>query len=179
MGHSAMGIANEFLRKQGKEHSLTHMQLQKLVYIAHGWNLAINGKPLTSNEIEAWDNGPVYPDMYQHLKRYGGRAISDLIHEGDDSAVFFRGSPRGHEYKANDLTLEEEAVINSVWENYGAHHAFRLSELTHSPGTPWSETYYNIGRSALIRDPLIERHFQDLASRARVRQPAQPAPARN
>ena len=44
MSYSASAIANEILaRATGAGVSLTSMQLIKLVYIAHGWSLAVYG----------------------------------------------------------------------------------------------------------------------------------------
>ena len=61
-------IANEFIRRAAAEkRALTQMQLQKLVYIAHGWNLAINGEKLTHDDPQAWDYGPVYRDLWEAL----------------------------------------------------------------------------------------------------------------
>lgn len=70
--HRPEAIANEFLRKSGV---LTQMQLQKLAYMTHGWNLAVNGEPLVDREPEAWDRGPVFPDLREHIKAAGSRPI--------------------------------------------------------------------------------------------------------
>jgi uncharacterized phage-associated protein len=59
------------------------MQLQKLVYIAHGWNLAINGTPLTSDIPAAWDYGPVYRDLFEALRAYGSNPVTQEIRAGD------------------------------------------------------------------------------------------------
>ncbi len=59
--HDARAVANEFIKlakKHGKK-PLTHMQLQKLVYIAHGWSFALGEEeaPLIADTVEAWDWG--------------------------------------------------------------------------------------------------------------------------
>ena len=69
-------VANEFLKRAGRgKADLTQMQIQKLVYIAHGWTLAIYDKPLTSIEPEAWDRGPVYPGLREKTTHAGSREI--------------------------------------------------------------------------------------------------------
>ncbi|MFQ5632018.1 MAG: Panacea domain-containing protein, partial [bacterium] len=52
-------IANyfiDFARKDGV--AISPMKLQKLVYFAHGYYLAITGQPLIEEEIQAWRYGP-------------------------------------------------------------------------------------------------------------------------
>ena len=52
------------------------MKLIKLVYIAHGWHLALeNGKSLISEAVMAWKYGHVINSLYQKLKRYGSQDI--------------------------------------------------------------------------------------------------------
>jgi uncharacterized phage-associated protein len=54
MAHNATEVANYLLslaRKEGKE--LTNMQLQKLVYFAHGAMLGVTDKPLIKEEVSA------------------------------------------------------------------------------------------------------------------------------
>jgi uncharacterized phage-associated protein len=60
MPYPAAAIANEFI-KVAKRNGvlLTPMKLQKLVYFAHGWYLALLGKPLINEPVEAWKFGPV------------------------------------------------------------------------------------------------------------------------
>lgn len=51
--------------------SITHMQLQKLLYYAQGFSLGMSGNALFDDEIEAWTHGPVTSSVYDTYKRYG------------------------------------------------------------------------------------------------------------
>ena len=60
-------VANFFLSKSDE---ITQMQLHKLLYYAHGWYLAVVGKPLLNEMIGAWKHGPVVPSLYYDLKKF-------------------------------------------------------------------------------------------------------------
>lgn len=168
MPHRAVAIANEFLQIPGANEVITQMQLQKLVYFAHGWNLVINREPLVPESAEAWEYGPVYRDLYDHTKFFGKEPIGRLITSDDrEMARFFLGSKKGKgtPYRAS-LSERERAVIQHVWMRYGRLSAVRLSELTHQRGAPWFETYKLRGRNSVIDDKLTEGHYGSLARRA-------------
>jgi len=92
MGHTAKAVANYVLdlsEREGVE--ITPLKLQKMVYIAHGWHLAIRGQPLVTDEYaEAWDHGPVFPSLYYEIREFGKKPITrrapDLILYDDGSA---------------------------------------------------------------------------------------------
>ncbi|WP_416366578.1 Panacea domain-containing protein [Sphingomonas aurantiaca] len=75
-------------RKTGGD-GLTQMQLQKLVFFAHGWTLAETGYALTEDDPEAWVYGPVYRDLYDHTKYFGSGPIGRKITPDDDEAARF------------------------------------------------------------------------------------------
>jgi uncharacterized phage-associated protein len=54
----------------GDRRKFDQMQLQELVYIAHGWCLAISGEPLTGERPEAMPYGPEYRRLANALARY-------------------------------------------------------------------------------------------------------------
>lgn len=161
--HRPEAIANEFLRRLS---GLTHMQLQKLVYIAHGWNLAVNGNALVDREPEAWDRGPVFSVLREHLKSAGNRPIEGLIHENDDNPfAFFGYERRGRAFRAS-LTTRQRDVINQVSDKYGRMGVFRLSDLTTRRNTPWHKTYYGeSGQNAHISNDLIREYYLELGRR--------------
>ena len=134
------------------------MQLQKLVYLAHGYNMGLGGEPLIEDPVEAWKFGPVVRKLYAALSRYGSGPVRKQIHWGDDT-VFYRED--NGDIATEELEPEEESVIDEVWRNYGRLPAFKLSALTHERGTPWSETYVR-GPNRVIPNELIEEHFKEL-----------------
>lgn len=166
--NTSVAIANEFLRRAGKA-GLTQMQIQKLVYFAHGWNLALSNEPLTTDSPQAWNYGPVYADLYDHTKYFGRGQIDRLITPDDDEAVRFFTNTKSNAkpYKA-DLSLREKEIIDRVWNRYGSQSGAKLSSLTHQAGTPWELTYKSgTGKSDTIPNDLIKAHYDELASAAR------------
>jgi uncharacterized phage-associated protein len=160
--HSSLSIANEFLERARRERrSLTHMQLQKLVYLAHGWNLAVNGRELIEDEFEAWDFGPVVRKLYAALARYGRSNISRMIRWGDDSPFMSDDA----ETASAVLDQEETDVLNKVWEEYKGFEAFKLSALTHAKNSPWFNVYEK-GKNKVINNNAIWDYFADLANAA-------------
>lgn len=151
MAHDARAIANKMLDiARAKGIALTPMHILKLVYIAHGWNLAIHDKPLVRDNIEAWRFGPVIRSVYDAFKVFGTDPIDETL----------RYVPEER------MSTEEQALLERVVDVYGRHEAFRLSSLTHKEGTPW-DTVWNRQRGdrqrgAVIPDSLIKQHFLEL-----------------
>lgn len=155
MSYSAEAIANEFLdlaQKDGKQ--LTPMQLQKLVYFAYGWHLAITGERLLDERVEAWQWGPVIPSLYFEFRRCGSGPITDFAKPLLTSRI------------ASDNPVKDaqaKAVVRRVWEIYGNFSASELSGMTHEPNSPWAKTPNREVRGTDIDDAEIERYFRSLA----------------
>lgn len=162
MPHSSLAVANEFLDRGHREaRSLTHMQLQKLVYLAHGWNLAILAQPLIEEHVEAWEFGPVVRNLYDALRDYGRRPITRLIRWGDDTPF-----PSDDGAPAREpIAPEEKRLIDRVWELYGGFEAFKLSALTHADDSPWSAVYAKGKKNGVIANESIRQYFAHLITR--------------
>ncbi len=149
-GHDAVKIARYMVRLAAdRKARLTPMQVLKLVYIAHGWQLGLYSMPLVSNSIEAWPYGPVIPEVYHHYKKYGGGVIKAIPTE----------LPSG-------LTSDEESTTVQVFEGYGHRTGVSLSSLTHEAGSPWSVTVQQSGIGAVISTDLIEDYYRRQSLRA-------------
>lgn len=147
MTYSAIIIADAILKiAKEKGVELTPLQLMKLVYIAHGWSLAIRKIDLFPDRIEAWKYGPVIPDLYHATKHYGR---SPIPHEmvGDE---------------VSPVDQETMAFLRDVFEKYGRLSGFALSGLTHKSGTPWAQVYEQDAFNIEIPDPLIRAHYASM-----------------
>jgi len=143
------------------------MQLQKLVYIAHGWNLAVNGEALTIDGPQAWEYGPVYRDLYRALSSYGRSPVSREIANGETMLGVFDTGPEAEAPAIAQFSSDEQAVIERVYRDYSKFHAYQLSALTHREGTPWTKVYDGgNGKFGEIPNDLIREHFVGLAHNA-------------
>jgi uncharacterized phage-associated protein len=151
-------IANLFLgRAHDQGLSIDHMKLQKLVYIAHGWHLALTGNPLVIDRIEAWPYGPVLPELYREFKPYGARRI-----DGRSQA------PPLEVAGTADEVANAVAIAQGVWDVYKVYSAVQLSAMTHQRGTPWdtvTKSAVGPSRGREIPDSVIREHYKILASR--------------
>lgn len=144
-------VANRFLElASAEERALTPMQVLKLVYIAHGWNLALFDRPLIDQPVEAWQYGPVIRDLYNAMKGFGG----GYVH-----------GPLGTGFGANgdELTANEDDLIGQVFRLYGRMNGVALSRITHAANTPWSQVYTPGRHGTVIPTDLISNHYERLS----------------
>ena len=140
-------IANAFIKMaQEQDRPLTNMQVQKLVYFAHGWYLALVGEPLISEKVEAWTYGPVIQSLYDKLRSYKASPVGGPI-EPDDS----------HNLKGKPI----EQFLKRIFQKYGHLGGIQMSYLIHKLGTPWQKTWVCSPFGEIDND-LIREHFHQL-----------------
>jgi uncharacterized phage-associated protein len=172
MVYDPKAIANYFLKvaeEQGEP--LTPMKLQKLVYYANGWHLAINDEPLINEQVEAWSYGPVVPSLYHEFRRFGDQAITeqafDMVTESDDpwEMALVRLEPTIDD-RPNHADFAR-AFLDRIWETYSGYSAIQLSNETHRPGSPWDTVrkQYNgaIPKRTDIPSDLMKEYFRALS----------------
>lgn len=115
--YSALNIANYFLFKAKQEghELLSNLKLQKLVYYAQGLQLAIHSEPLFGDKIEAWEYGPVVPDLYHRYKKYEAGCI-----------------PADPKFKPASIDKDTLDFLDEVFDAFGQFSAIRLMEIAHS-----------------------------------------------
>ncbi len=116
---NAIDVAAYLLEQIG---SVTTMKLQKLVYYTQVRYLVMNGRPLFTDEIQAWANGPVSPRLYYvHSGRY----------------MIGRGG-LGSYGSANTLSYSEKAAADYVVSKLAGYSGEQLRGLSHNE-RPWQD----------------------------------------
>ncbi|EFA69826.1 hypothetical protein CEP10_09870 [Cylindrospermopsis raciborskii S07] len=99
---------------------ISNLKLQKLVYYAQAWHLALYDTALFEEEFEAWVHGPVIPVLYQQYKGFGWRPIQQEVEEPN-------------------LPENIRSFLDEVVEVYFQCDAYELERMTHQE-TPWIES---------------------------------------
>lgn len=147
--HDSRSVANYILQlAQQQNNTLTPMQLLKLVYIAHGWSLGLLSVPLVRDKIEAWQYGPVIPNLYGAVREFRSSPVVGPIASDTEDC----------------LTDSNQDLVRQVYDIYGHLSGPALSRLTHRAGSPWAQTYVDGSFGIPISNDLIEDHYSRLAS---------------
>jgi len=96
---------------------ITNLRLQKLMYYAQAWYLALHGEPLIPDAFEAWVHGPVLPGVWERFSGYRWNPISEDVPE--------------HCFPA-----EVEEHLREVMEVYGGLLTWDLERMVHVED-PW------------------------------------------
>jgi len=158
--YSAKAVANYFLEKY-RSSGITPLKMQKLVYIAHGWYLAVYDKPLIDDEYpEAWKYGPIFASIYHEFKYRGYLPILDPASEfeiDEDSPDL--------EIRTVVPKVEEDAhaLLDRIWEVYGHMSGEDLSSLCHEEGSHWDKASSKSHgkRNVHIDEETIKKYYRE------------------
>ncbi|MEI8396670.1 MAG: type II toxin-antitoxin system antitoxin SocA domain-containing protein [Rhodospirillaceae bacterium] len=117
---------------------VTNIDIQKIIYLAQGWHLALRGEPLFAEPIRAWIYGPAVEEVYHRLEQYGDLPIP--ASEAAPNAA--RALPEG-----------VRNLLDQVWTKYSRMNSHQLVELTHQPG-PWCTARGSLPPTAKATTPL-------------------------
>lgn len=139
----AIDVANVFLKLSEPDTGdfLTNLKVQKLVYYAQGFHLAMFGKALFDEPILHWEHGPVVRELYDEFKSLGNKPIP--VPEAFTPTMF------------NNNQIELLTEINSV---YGQFSAWKLRDMTHTE-KPWLDT----AKDEVIDHDSLRLYFTSLS----------------
>lgn len=139
-------LAKYFISLSNETGSLiSNLKLQKLMFYAQAWHLALFEERLIDNEFQAWVHGPVLPNSYREFRQFGWKPIinEDLNQDFIDN------------FCSNVVDQQQCELLNDVVEEYFGLTAFQLERLTHSED-PWI-----IARKGLAPDEPSENVISD------------------
>jgi len=120
--------------------TISNLKMQKLLYYAQGFHLAIYNEPLFPEKVLAWQYGPIVEEIYYEYSEFSDGSIP---------------KPRRINQKA--LSDEEKNFLREIYQVYGQYSALRLMQLTHSE-PPWNTT--KIGEEIPIAK--MRKYFKSL-----------------
>ena len=134
----SIALANYFIeRSQSEGEDITVLKLIKLVYIAHGYLLALMEKSYLNaryDRVEAWKFGPVIPTVYHTFKYKANNPITEKGYV----CILENNEPK---FVVPTVDPSANAVLDFVWKRYGKMSSSDLVSLLHEKGTPWSYCY--------------------------------------
>lgn len=129
---------------------LTPLRVQKLLYYVQGWSLATRGRPLFTERIEAWKNGPVVRAVWQQFRDHGNATI-----------------PIDHVEPLSGVPDTDQRLVESVWAGYRMHSASELWRMTHAE-SPWRRARGGLPEDAPgrgeVTHAMLREHFDLLVS---------------
>lgn len=128
-----------------KEHgySISNLKLQKLLYFVQAQFLIALNRAAFHERIEAWDFGPVVPEVYQCFKIWGNSEIPLVVAKGAGEKI----------YECDQRVMDE--ILNEC----APYSASYLVEVTHKQD-PWVDAYEKYCNN-VITEKSIEEFFKN------------------
>ena len=148
-GYNSIDVAKYIVAVANERHlSINMTKVQKLLYIAYGFFLVVKGYRLTNEHPQTWPYGPVFPTTRNKLLKV------DLysINMNDECLSKLKDD--------NDL----KSLTALVFNNFGEWSAAKLTEWSHSDGSPWERTVGadNFTWGDRIPDEYIMSYFDSM-----------------
>ena len=142
---SCKDVANYFLSLTDEDSGelISNLRLQKLVYYAQGFHLAIFDTPLFPENIEAWTYGPVIPNLYHEYKDYGQRSI-----------------PAPEDFDVSKYDSQTKDLLDEVYNVFGQFSAWKLADMTHQE--PPFVMAHKVGQGTSISLESMKKYFETL-----------------
>lgn len=148
MAISAIRAAKHLARHSDWKY--TQLELQKLLYLSHMFHLVYqDGSPLVQGSFEAWEWGPVHPELYRNLMINGASPV-----------------PKAFSGWKKERELDEKST-EAHWLDYIANffpasrlNVDRLLELTHDDDSAWKKLYKPMLNVTISNSDIIKEYHR-------------------
>lgn len=152
--YSALDVARFVINYSNeKDYGISNLKLQKILYfIQAGFLLSLKGqKPCFNDCIEAWDFGPVVPEVYQEFKQYGSGSIPTV-----DSYIKFVGwDVQREKFDDSVINDDDKQLIKRIVDKFACYSATDLVKLTHNQA-PWINAYCPNENNEITNEAIME-----------------------
>lgn len=124
---------------------LTNLKLQKLVYYAQAWHLALYKEPLFSNDCQAWVHGPVFTSVYHRFNQYGWNPIQ-------------------YEHIKVNLAPNIKSHLDEIFRVFNRFTASELEQMTHQE-EPWQKARIGLPPDEPSNNYISKDDMKDFYSR--------------
>ena len=125
--------------------TLSNLELQKILYLAHMVYMGRHGgEPLVDGLFEAWDYGPVHPQLYHRAKVYGADPVGNVFHDVPE----LEDGP-------------EREILERAYQALGNTGPGRLVRATHQSGGAWDANYIPGARNRVIPNEQILSEYEE------------------
>lgn len=145
--YNALSVAHyiiDYCNERGR--GISNLKLQKILYFVQAEFLVSTPYPCFKDRIEAWDFGPVVPNVYHQYKLFGSSIIPARMN--DILVPYFE-----------DISFEDQLMINSIVDDASRYTASQLVQITHNQA-PWKNAYRR-GFNNVISNEAIRDYFRE------------------
>lgn len=149
-------VADYFLALANETGELiTNLKLQKLVYYAQAWYLAIYDEVLFDEDFQAWVHGPVLPELWQEYRDYKWNPI--IREDLDENSL---------DKIKEQMGVEISGFMAELTDAYFGCGAYELEKMTHLED-PWKNARGNLS-SDMPCTSVIDKEDIKLYYRSKV-----------
>ncbi len=131
---------------EARDWKISNLELQKMLYISQVLHIGIFGHHLFRGDFEAWDYGPVVPEVYRRFKIFGNKSVQEWAF------------PEINE----ECSDEENGFIAEVSKLLSDLKPFQLVNLTHRKGTAWEKVYVPGAKNTYISEDDMKKEYADV-----------------
>jgi uncharacterized phage-associated protein len=132
--------------------TLTNLELQKMLYLAQMVYMGEHeGEPLFTGTFEAWDWGPVLPELYRRVRAFGAGPVMDVF------------SPLARQIDDTD----RREMLETAFDRLSAIKP-RLVSITHDPIGAWHKHYQPGLKNIIIPNEAIYQEARDRRAQRRA-----------
>lgn len=141
--YRALDVAKYVIERCNKMgYPISNLKLQKILYFIQAEFLVTYNEPCFLEDIEAWNFGPVVPEVYREYKIFGSANI-----------------PSFREYDNVSIDENHKILMDKVIDLCAQYTASTLVSITHNQ-KPWIESFER-GRNCVISVNAIKDFFAE------------------